>query len=171
MATGRGFFCRILFFFFVFYRILFFVGFNFFSVFWTNLDSWERGRLALFCWSQQSSPACLSLSLTIINLTYPSSIPPSNSLNSPFFMSSRAGGLYGGIQFSSNKAFNSSSGPQETPAAPPVQQTLTDQPQSALSSAAPAQSQNAPSTSTAADTGAAVKATAGIFSSPAALPM
>lgn len=89
-------------------------------------------------------------------------------------MSSRAGGLYGGIQFSSNKAFASLSTPQETP------QTAANAPspeKSQLSAPAPsndqpeliAAAQNA--AQAASDAGASVKATAGISSSPAALPM
>ncbi|KAL6307983.1 hypothetical protein BKA93DRAFT_822951 [Sparassis latifolia] len=91
-------------------------------------------------------------------------------------MSSRAGGLYGGIQFSSTKAFSSST-PQnavQTPVTAPVEKTevtatpSTDQP----STVPPVENASATaSISTTFDAGASAKATAGISSSPAALPI
>ncbi|KAJ3546756.1 hypothetical protein NM688_g5477 [Phlebia brevispora] len=78
-------------------------------------------------------------------------------------MSSRAGGLYGGIQFSSSKAFITPSVPQvPTPAASTTAATedANEQPQ-----ATPAQPiETAANVSTTADSGASVKASAGISS-------
>ncbi|KAH9948110.1 hypothetical protein B0H21DRAFT_735418 [Amylocystis lapponica] len=85
-------------------------------------------------------------------------------------MSSRAGGLYGGIQFSSTKAFSSAvprDEPQPTapPSTTPIPETSSAVTSNAHPPAAPA------STSTASDPGAAAKTTAGWSASLAFAPI
>ncbi|OSX64836.1 hypothetical protein POSPLADRAFT_1053645 [Postia placenta MAD-698-R-SB12] len=89
-------------------------------------------------------------------------------------MTSRAGGLYGGIQFSSNKAFASSAAPQDTPPTFPVSQTSENN----QTPPAPAASDQPPSTSAShnasastSDAGASMKATAGWSASLAFAPV
>ncbi|KAI0933581.1 hypothetical protein AcV5_005689 [Taiwanofungus camphoratus] len=92
-------------------------------------------------------------------------------------MSSRAGGLYGGIQFSSGKAFSSSTTPQETPQSslPSSVVETSQNPPAAISkdqpSSAPSTQNATASSSTASDAGASVKATAGWSASLAFAPI
>ena len=89
-------------------------------------------------------------------------VPPSFSAN----MSSRAGGLYGGIQFSSTKAFNTASvQPDSSTAVAPVAEVAKpDQPVTTAAVSAAASTSEATSS-------ASTKATAGISSYVKALTM
>ena len=84
-------------------------------------------------------------------------------------MTSRAGGLYGGIQFSSTNAFLSPTGPQETSTTAEIPAVSTSD--AVREKSIPAQTVTAASTSTnaTADSGASVKASAGISSYSTAL--